>query len=57
LRRPGIARTRGRLYLGHGTRDVTDLYEAHEVSAFLVEDAEKLTAFSGCPTERPTVWW
>lgn len=43
----GIPRTRRRLYMGHGKRDVTDLYERHEVAAFLVEDAEKLRAFVG----------
>lgn len=29
LEAAGIPRTRRRLYLGHGTGDVTDLYEAH----------------------------
>lgn len=37
-----IPRTRRRLYLGHGRRDVTDLYEYHEVQAFLVDDAATL---------------
>jgi integrase len=44
LESAGVQRTRRRLYLGHGAQDVTDLYEAHEVTAFLVEDAKKLTA-------------
>jgi len=43
----GIPRTRRRLYMGHGAGDVTDLYEQHEVTAFLVEDATKLRAFAG----------
>jgi hypothetical protein len=39
----GIPRTRRRAYLGHGgARDVTDLYERVEVTAFLEEDAERL---------------
>ena len=45
LEAAGIPRTRRRLYLGHGASDVTDLYEAHEVRAFLKADAEKLRAF------------
>jgi len=47
LEAAGIPRTRRRLYLGHGASDVTDLYEAHEVRAFLAADAEKLRAFLG----------
>lgn len=43
----GIIRTRRKLYMGHGKGDVTDLYERHEVDAFLVEDAEKLRRFIG----------
>jgi integrase len=43
----GIPRTRRRLYMGHGVRDVTDLYERSEVAAFLVEDAARLRAFLG----------
>lgn len=43
----GIPRTRRRLYMGHGARDVTDLYEAHQVQQFLREDGEKLAAFAG----------
>lgn len=41
----GVPRTRRRLYMGHGIKDVTDLYEEHEVAAFLEEDATKLRAF------------
>jgi hypothetical protein len=40
-----IPRTRRRMYMGHGAKDVTDLYEEHEVTAFLVEDATKLREF------------
>jgi integrase len=47
LEAAGIPRTRRRMYLGHGARDVTDLYESHEVKAFLVEDAAKLRRFVG----------
>lgn len=37
-----IPRTRRRLYMGHGKRDVTDLYEFHEVQRFLEEDGATL---------------
>jgi integrase len=43
----GIPRTRRRLYMGHGPRDVTDLYEEHEIVAFLQEDAERILAHLG----------
>jgi hypothetical protein len=43
----GIARTRRKLYMGHGTRDVTDLYEGHEVSQYLPEDAARLQQYCG----------
>ena len=43
----GIPRTRRRLYLGHGRRDVTDLYEEHDVSSFLENDAKALRRFLG----------
>ena len=33
--------------MGHKGGDVTDLYEWHEVKAFLAEDAAKLRAFIG----------
>lgn len=45
LEAAGIPRTRRRLYLGHGNSDVSDLYEWHDVQAFLSEDAAKLLAF------------
>jgi hypothetical protein len=38
----GIPRTRRQLYLGHGAKDMTDLYERHEVDAFLLSDGAKL---------------
>jgi len=48
----GIPRTRRRLYLGHGRRDVTDLYEEHDVSAFLQDDGERLRRFiDGAPRD------
>lgn len=42
-----IPRSRRRLYMGHGAKDITDLYEAHEVTAFLLEDAKTLRAYLG----------
>lgn len=43
----GIPRTRRRLYIGHAKKDTTDIYEEHEVTAFLAEDAKRLEAFLG----------
>lgn len=40
-----ISRTRRRQYMGHSTKDVTDLYEAHEVERYLIEDGAKLEAW------------
>jgi integrase len=45
LEAAGIPRTRRRLYLGHGAGDVTDLYETHEVTAFLADDAQRLRTY------------
>jgi hypothetical protein len=41
----GIIRARRMAYLGHGARDITDLYERHEVEAYLIEDGAKLRAW------------
>ena len=43
----GISRTRRRLYLGHGAKDVTDLYEKREITTFLLEDAQLLRGMLG----------
>ena len=40
----GIPRSRRRYYLGHGIKDVTDIYERNEVTRFLASDARKLRA-------------
>ena len=40
-----IPRTRRRQYMGHSTKDVTDLYETHEVERYLIEDAGKIEQF------------
>ena len=45
LEAAGIPRTRRKLYMGHGQTDVTDLYEWHEVEAFIAEDTEKLRQY------------
>lgn len=47
LEAAGIPRTRRKLYLGHGQTDVTDLYEWHEVRAFVADDRAKLLAYIG----------
>lgn len=49
LEAAGVPRARRRLYAGHGAKDVTDLYEAHEVTTFLAGDAEKVRLFLGLP--------
>ncbi len=41
----GIPRTRRRRYRGHGPKDVSDLYEEHEVSAALAEDRDRLFTY------------
>lgn len=46
-----VPRTRRKLYLGHQSGDVTDLYERHEVERFLAEDREKLQALIGVSVE------
>lgn len=45
LEAAGIPRTRRRGYLGHTSGDITDLYERHEVDAYLVEDGRRLRAW------------
>lgn len=47
LEASGIPRTRRRLYMGHGAKDVTDLYEHVQVAAYLEEDAGLLRRFLG----------
>ncbi len=47
----GIPRTRRLLYMGHGTKDVTDLYERYQIEEFLAADATKLRAFLA-PTKK-----
>lgn len=51
LEAAGITRTRRRLYMGHGAGDVTGIYELHEVTAFLADDAAKLRRFLGLNPE------
>ena len=55
LESAGVPRTRRRLYMGHGAKDVTDFYERHEVDAFLAEDAAKLRTFIASHTKTHTV--
>ena len=45
LEAAGIPRTRRRLYLGHAEKDVTDRYERHDITEFLVGDAQRITRF------------
>ena len=43
----GIPRTRREIYRGHGKRDIGDVYERYEVSAYLREDAERMRSQLG----------
>lgn len=43
----GIPRTRRRIYMGHGTKDVTDLYERVEIERYLAEDSERMRRLLG----------
>jgi integrase len=56
LEAAGIIRARRRLYLGHAAGDITDLYEQHEVTAFLEADGAKLRAWldAQCSPTLPT---
>jgi integrase len=47
LEEAGIPRTRRRQYLGHGKRDVTDIYEDFPVQRYLGEDAQRLREHIG----------
>ncbi len=55
LESAGIPRTRRKLYMGHSASDITDLYERHEVAAFLTDDAKKLRDFLSLHTESHTM--
>jgi integrase len=43
----GIPRIRRKMYMGHATGDVTELYERHELEAYLAADAAKLREWAG----------
>jgi integrase len=47
MEQTGIVRSRRRMYLGHETGDVTELYERVELARFLEEDADRMTAYLG----------
>lgn len=51
-----IPRARRKMYLGHsvGSGDITDLYEAHEVAAFLEADGRQLQAYVDSMSELST---
>ena len=42
-----IPRTRRRMYLGHGGKDITDVYEEYEIASRLREDAERIKEVLG----------
>ena len=43
----GVTRIRRKMYAGHRTGDVTELYERHELAGFLDDDATKIRAYLG----------
>lgn len=56
LESAGVNRTRRVIYMGHGTGDITSLYERHDATRYLVADAELVRGVIGLrPTESPTV--
>jgi hypothetical protein len=42
MEKAGVPRTRRILYLGHGVKDITFLYEEYEITEFLAEDRTRL---------------
>ena len=50
-----IPRTRRRLYMGHGAKDVSDLYETYEVTEFLIADAKKIRIALGLVEPSSTI--
>jgi integrase len=53
LERAGIDRSRMKQYLGHGKRDVSDLYVWSEIRPFLAADTQKLRALIDLPEQTP----
>lgn len=45
MEQAGVPRTRRRMYIGHGAKDVSDLYEQVEIAQFLREDGDRLRAW------------
>ena len=42
-----VTRTRIKLYMGHTAKDITDLYQRHELAAYLESDADLLREYLG----------
>lgn len=49
----GVPRIRRKMYMGHAVGDVTELYERHEVEAYLRADALKVREWLGLPSDEP----
>lgn len=49
----GISRTRRRIYMGHGKKDVLDLYETKDIRRFLAEDSNRLRKHVGIKDRQP----
>ena len=50
-----VQRTHRKIYMGHGPKDVTDIYERKDIERFLVEDSEKLRKYVFGATEAPAL--
>jgi hypothetical protein len=53
LEEAGVPRTRRRMYLGHGARDVSDLYETVDLQTYLREDGERIAAYIDARLPKP----
>jgi integrase len=53
MERAGVMRSRRKYYMGHSAGDVTALYEASEIDAYLVSDAALMRKYLGLPEPTP----
>ncbi len=50
-----MPRIRRKMYMGHAVADVTELYECHEVEAYLSADATRLREWVELPEPSQTL--
>lgn len=55
LERAGVMRSRRRHYMGHAAGDVTGLYEQHEITAYLISDAQLMRQWLGIEPKAPAI--